>query len=58
MGSAADEKAGPVLSPAQLVERLGPEFGRLRLAATVGVLGLQQRKPRRRKRATPTAGNT
>jgi hypothetical protein len=71
-----------IAEPAQVVERLGPEFEQLLLAATVGVLGLQQREPplqpeqkaakkatgskrtraagqqRRRKRATPTAGNT
>jgi len=71
-----------IAEPAQVVERLGPEFEQLLLAATVGVLGLQQRKPalqpaqkaskratgrkralaagkpRRRKRATPTTGNT
>ena len=47
-----------IAEPAQLVERLGPEFEQLLLATTVGVLGLQQRKPRRRKRAAQPAGNT
>jgi hypothetical protein len=47
-----------IAEPAQLVERLGPEFEQLLLAATVGVLGLQQRKPRRRKPAARPAGNT
>ncbi len=47
-----------IAEPAQVVDRLGPEFEQMLLAATVGVLGLQQRKPRRGKRATPTAGNT
>jgi len=35
-----------IAEPAQVVERLGPEFERLLLAATVGVLGLGQRRPR------------
>ena len=47
-----------IAEPAQLVERLGPEFEQLLLATTVGVLGLQRRKPRRRKRAAQPAGNT
>ena len=71
-----------IAEPAQVVDRLGPEFERLLLAATVGVLSLEQREPasrpakkgpgkvtsrkrgpavgtpRRRKRATATAGNT
>ena len=55
-GLIADRACIP--EPAQVVDRLHPEFEQLLLAATVGVLGLQQRKPRRRKRTTPTAGNT
>ena len=55
-GLIADRACMP--EPAQVVDRLGPEFEQLLLAATVGVLGLQQRKPRRRKRASRTAGNT
>ena len=47
-----------IAEPAQVVDRLGPEFERLLLAATVGTLGLKQPKPRRRKRAPRTAGNT
>lgn len=34
-----------IAEPEQLVERLGPEFERLLLAATVGVLGLGQGEP-------------
>jgi WS/DGAT/MGAT family acyltransferase len=34
-----------IAEPAQVVDRLGPEFERLLLAATVGVLGLEQRAP-------------
>jgi diacylglycerol O-acyltransferase / wax synthase len=34
-----------IAEPAQVVDRLGPEFERLLLAATVGLLGLEQRKP-------------
>ena len=49
--------------PSRVVDRLAPEFERLLLAATVGMLGLEQRapaagKPRRSKRAAKTAGNT
>lgn len=52
-----------IAEPAQVVDRLGPEFERLLLAVTVGVLGRRQRtpaagKPRRRKRVPQTAGNT
>ena len=52
-----------VAEPQRVVDRLGPEFEQLLLAATVGALGLEQRnratksagKPRQRKRrATPT----
>ena len=37
-----------IAEPAQVVDRLGPEFERLLLAATVGVLGLEQREHGRR----------
>lgn len=40
-GLIADRACIP--DPAQVVDRLGPEFERLLLAATVGVLGLRQR---------------
>jgi WS/DGAT/MGAT family acyltransferase len=52
-----------IAEPSQVVARLAPEFERLLLAATVGMLGLEQRepaadKPKRRKRARKAAGNT
>ena len=56
-----------IAEPAQVVDRLGPEFERLLLAATVGVLGLGQRAPASQpaqkaskqaagRKRTPTAG--
>jgi hypothetical protein len=42
LGVIADRACVP--EPQQVVDRLGPEFEQLLLAATVGALGLRQRK--------------
>jgi WS/DGAT/MGAT family acyltransferase len=59
-----------IAEPAQVVDRLGPEFERLLLAATVGVLGLEQcaptssrpaQKPSKKvagRKRTPAAGKS
>lgn len=51
LGMIADESV--VADPGQVVGRLGPEFERLLLAATVGVLGLREREQARTKRQVP-----
>jgi diacylglycerol O-acyltransferase / wax synthase len=45
-----------IAEPAQVVERLGPEFERLLLAVTVGALGPGQRKPTARPAKKKAAG--